>query len=185
MGVNVSQSNDMKVLIYSLLAVILSAGCASPVQTTDSFPTLNLQVQSSGRSTGGTFFSGEPVEFIKIEPDLVSFVPKFNETLRAKGLLLNTGSSNTLLVLRATSLQLTTELKVTDQEAMLSVSILRSKDKERNRLMGLPLDGTTIAVSTARINGPLTSINRQEIITKLVNAVLVNFSEQLDKSKSR
>ena len=173
----------MKTLVYSLLAIILSSGCTSQLQSADGSKTSNLQVQTSGHSSGRAIYSGEPVEFIKIEPDLVSSVPKINEILRAKGLLLDTGLTN--LLLRTTSLQLTTELKVTDQEATLSISILRLKDKERNRLMGLPLDGTTIAVSTARINSPLTSINRQEIITKLVNAVLVNFSEQLDKSKTR
>jgi len=173
MGLN--GTNDMKTLIYSLLAVILSAGCASQVQTKDSSPTSNLQVQASGHSSGEAIYWGEAVGYAQISPELNSHIPEIAKTLKKKGLILNTKSPYA-------SLQLTIDLKFTGQGLSTTVKLMRIKDRVRGVLV-FPLQGTTVAISYAQIEGQISSSDQKAIITQLVNQALAEFSIQLDKSK--
>lgn len=168
-------TNDMKTLIFSLLTVILSAGCASQVQTTDSSPTSNLQVQTSGHSSGEAIYWGEAVGYAQISPELNSHIPEIAKTLKKKGLILNTKSPYA-------SLQLTIDLRSTGQGLSTTVKLMRIKDRDRGVLV-FPLQGTTIAVSYAQIEGQISSSDRKAIIAQLVNQALAEFSIQLDKSK--
>lgn len=158
---------------------MLISGCVSKAQLSES------NIKTSGRFTADAFYGGEPVEIDKIQSELQSYLPMINEALRSKGLLSTTSSSAMLLVLRATTLQLSTKLRISNNEASFEISLSRLKNKDQNIRIGLPIDRTTIIFSQSNIKGTSDVIDRQAIITQLVNTTLNNFSEQLDKSKSR
>lgn len=173
MGLN--GESDMKSLFFSLLIVFICTGCASQVQIKDSPEATTPQVQTSGRSSGEAIYWGEAVGYVQINPELNSHIPEIAEALKKKGLNLNTKSPYA-------SLQLEIDLKSISQGLSMTIKLIRIKDRDRGVLV-LPLQGKTIAVSYAQVDGQITAGERKAIITQLVNRALTDFSIQLDKSK--
>ena len=162
MGVNLNGINDMRAIIFSILAILMLIGCA-------------LKVETSGHSNGEVIYWGEAVGYAQINPELNNHIPEITETLKKKGLNLNTKSPYA-------SLQLEVDLKSNRQGLSLTVKLIRIKDRDRGNLV-FPLQGVTIAVSYAQVEGQISASERKAIITQLVNQALANFSAQLDKSK--
>lgn len=173
----------MKVLSCSLLVAILLTGCAFQTHEAGISQNPNFQIQTSGRSTGEALYAGEVIGYGQPNPELAIYVPKFYDLFRSKNLNLSSKHPNA-------SLQLRTELIFNKQEASLTITL--NKIKKGNEYAGPSFQGgswalqrneSTIAVSYARINGSPLDYDKKLVVAQLVNSALINFAEQLEKSK--
>jgi hypothetical protein len=173
----------MKIVVYSLLVVALSTGCAYQTQNSSSAQSSNLQIKTSGRSTSEALYAGEIIGYAQVNPELTGYVPKIYDLFRSKGLNLSSKNPNA-------PLQLRTELILNNQEASLTITL--NKLKKGNEYSLPSFEGgawvpqrneSTIAVSYARIDNPPVNYDKKLVVAQLVNSALIDFTEQLNKSK--